>query len=109
MSKHINLLLKIVEIIVSRGFAETREGGVLCYRGTVLYNCIEYRVRYNTGRNNGGVPTVDLYTDDEIMYTFNSSEKCPISISMHRAFEVTFISTHRAFDETFQSKTDQEQ
>ncbi|AUS02001.1 hypothetical protein NVP3058O_083 [Vibrio phage 3.058.O._10N.286.46.B8] len=104
MSKHINLLLKIVEIIVSRGFAETREGCggcdmgvVLHYRGTVVYNNIEYRARYYTGRS-GEIPCVELYTGREIAYTFNSSEKCPISISMHRAF-----------NETFQSKTDQEQ
>ncbi|AGG58216.1 hypothetical protein VPDG_00055 [Vibrio phage henriette 12B8] len=103
MSKHINLLLKIVEIIVSRGFAETEEGGhdlglIWYYQGIMQYNGTEYRVRYYTGKYNGEVPTVELYTDEEIAYTFNSSEKCPISISMHRAF-----------DETFQSKTDQEQ
>lgn len=100
MSKHTNMLLKIVEIMVSKGFPETREGGggcdmgvVLHYNGIVTYNEIEYSARYYTGRYERNQPCVELYTKDAIAFTFDASEKCPISIAMHRAFEETFHTT----------------
>lgn len=98
MSKHMNMLLKIVEIMVSKGFPETQEGGyelglVWHYQGLVTYNGVQYNARYYTGQYSNETPGVELYTDEGRAFAFDSSEKCPISIAMHRAFEETFHTT----------------
>lgn len=105
MSKHINFLLQIVEIMVSEGAPETREGcggydtgHALHYEGTITFNGEEYKARYYTGRSDNGLgystnPYVELYNDNQIAYRFDSTEKTPISIAMHRAFAETFTKT----------------
>ncbi len=98
MSKHMNMLLQIVEIMVSKGFAETQEGGhelglVWYYQGLVEYNGVKYNARYYTGQYSNETPGVELYTDSGREYAFDTSEKCQISIAMLRAFKETFHTT----------------
>ena len=98
MSKHTNMLLQIVELMVSKGFAETQEGGhelglVWYYQGLVEYNGTKYNARYYTGQYSNEAPGVELYTDEGRAFAFDSSEKCPISIAMLRAFKETFHTT----------------
>lgn len=107
MSKHINLLLKLVEIMVGRGFAETEEGGhdlglIWYYQGYVTYNGVVYSVRYYTGKYNGESPTIEMSLPDGVgaEFTFDATEKTPVSLSIHRAFEETFTSVHPDHKET---------
>lgn len=97
-SKHINFLMRVIEIIVSQGTPETREGCggvdmgvVLHYQGYVEHNGALYSARYYTGRG-GETPCVELYHTDKvgIAYTFNGTEKTPISAAMFRSFNDTF-------------------
>lgn len=100
-SKHINFLMRVIEIIVSQGTPETREGCggvdmgvVLHYQGYVDHNGSVYNVRYYTGRYEGP-PCIELYDVDKSIraYVFDGTEKTPISAAMFSSFDKTFTKT----------------